>query len=421
MSSISKSRIFNKYRLILLFITIYCSQSTFALNLRYPGLINIFMIGVAVLVTVSTLWYRKGLYISKNAMVLLLLISANMLITAVFNADFSGGYILVIISYFQAIVLSNLYKREEFFEDYIKCFVFLIVVAIISQLLVMLNRSFLSGLPILTNSKGDQYIDFLFAIPSVNLAFFRINSIWGEAGMFGVFIGFALIFELFMVPRFINKTNLSIIIVGAICTMSATTFVVLVISYITFLFKKSNIRDRKVSNKMLLIIPIIVVATVALIMFLSPSGFESTFSKFKFDNISFRGRVMPIIYNYSNWLRSPIYGNGLINLSDIVQYIQYGGEYIHIRFNTTTSLIILNYFGIIYFLIHCYLIVAFVKRSYASNVLVKVLLLIMVFININTQALEFDQTLILILTSSLMQSQFINSRKGNIQPGKYLR
>ena len=396
-----------KIRKLLLFISIYCTQTSFALNLMFPERINSIMIASTLLIFVVLIILYKSIQIRLAT--ILLFVSLCMVLTALTNQHYSGGYVIVIMGFFQAMMFVSAYNRENFYEDYISIMVFLGLFSLVASLLVYNNWLGINGVfPVLINSVGDRYLNFLIAIPSITLSMFRVNGIWGEAGMFGVYLVFALLMELFYVHRPPKPQNIILLLLISILTLSATVFVVIALTCVTYYFTVKRADFLSKLKYIFVLIPIIVIV-VLLISYFSPGAFNAVFSKYDVNNISFIGRAAPIVYNISQWTDKPIFGNGLsLNLGEAFELMVFRGQFYRIRFNTTTSLIILNYFGIPMFCLHLFLVFRFSRchnwRAFKFGWLSRtIVLMIIVLININTQDVELDQTMSLLLMSSFMK------------------
>ena len=179
------------YKVILLFLVMYFSANSFVLVVKYAEKTVFITLFVVALTTLVSLF--KGRYnIRSDTFIVVMICIANILLTTVANG-YMNAYILLIMNFILALSAIKIFSKQDFVESYIFIMKVLSVFAIVIGLLNTVAPEALSMLKLYGGGDFNVYRDAVLSFQMVGVN--RINSIWGEPGMFAVFLVFALIFE----------------------------------------------------------------------------------------------------------------------------------------------------------------------------------------------------------------------------------
>ena len=383
-------------KILLLFFVVYFSCNSFLLTIKYSAYATVLMVLVVIIsILISKL---KGCYgVSRNCMALMCICLINVVLTAMFNG-YMNAYMLLILNMVLCVSFIHLYSRQEFYEIYIVVMKIFAIAAIIVGLINILAPNILTVFK--TYSYGESnshlYIDAILSFQASKLL--RINSIWGEPGMFSVFLIFALLLECFFVNRRIHVFNYVLFNIAILLTFSTNGLVCLLAVHFTVFFNNK----RKGENEKIMLVFIVLIAAALFSMsridWLRESLIGAT-SKLDSEDISFAGRLAPLLYNIQEGLRSPFFGHGIRGGIFFVDYPFYSG---YLICNTATTTLLFASFGIAYAAITVVLMWKFSKLSYTDSKVVKLLVFIIVIANVNTQAVHLDQIYYLLLFSVYM-------------------
>lgn len=294
-----------KYKVILLFLIVYFSSNSFILAVKYKNQSTIIMLAVVLLVGAVSL-YSGRYHISQNAWGLVILSGLNILLTSLANG-YMNGYMLLFLEFILALACIRLYSKSEFIESYIFIMKLLAMYAIVIGIINVMMPSLLSNFTVY--SDYNVYYDAIFAFQLADIQ--RINSIWGEPGMFAVFLIFAIVFECFYVDRSINYFNFVVLTIAEIMTFSSASYVCLALIMAAALVSaRKGSGERKVASIML-------VACIALYFAIKnipwmQTMIQNSVNKLEHtDGIEFIGRLAPILYNIQEGIKSFLWGNGI--------------------------------------------------------------------------------------------------------------
>lgn len=382
-------------RVLTLLIIIYFSCNSFVLAIKYESRATVIMF----LVTASAclLALVRGRYrVSKRVVNIIAVMVANIFLTILFTG-YMNAYMLLCLNFLLVLAIIKLMSRQDFFEAYIAAMKILAVFAIIVGLINIIMPSLLGGFPVYGHNVGTYYRDVFLAFQSV--ASFRINGIWGEAGMFSVYLVFALIFECFFVQREIKTWNLMLFAAAIFLTFSANGLVLLAaVTAILILTNRQNNPKAFIALFALIIAAIYAVNNVD---WISEQVIHAT-NKLDGSNISFAGRLAPALYNIEKGISSPIWGHGIQSGKFFVDYSFYSG---FLFCNTSTTTFLFSIFGVAFSFCTVYLMWRVSAINRTGNKLIGFLLFLVMVINVNTQAVHLDQIYYLILFSCFMNDE----------------
>lgn len=382
------------YKVFLLFLTVYFSCNSFVLAVKFENYSTYLMIILTLVVGMVAL--MRGYYnISNNAVFFILICAFNIGLTIILNG-YMAAYMLLLLNFILVVSYIRIYTKQEFYESYISVMKFLSIIAIIVGLINSFAPELLSVFPLVRGSVS-SYRDLLFALQISNAV--RINSIWGEPGMFSVFLVFALIFEGFYVNRKIKIVNYVIFVTAITLTFSTNGLICLTLILLALILNRNqNAKE----NRILLVTIVLVVCMIYAINNVDwfKEQILASSSKLNQDDISFVGRLAPILYNIIEGIKSPVAGHGLKGGSFYVDFSFYTGT---LFCNTSTTTFLFFTFGILFSGVTVYLMWKIVKNNmFINSKITEFLLFVIILINVNTQAVHLDQIYYIILFSVFM-------------------
>lgn len=389
------SRNVPKYKNVLVFLIIYFSSNSFVLTVKYGSWST--QITVAVLMIAIYFSIRRGIYhISQNVYGLITILLINVLCTALLNG-YTQGYLFFLIDCILVVAIIHLYSREEFIAAYVNAIFFLSIFAIATDILMVVFPSIMGSFRLYPISRTDAYYDLLFSFQ--NNTVIRINSVWGEPGMYAVYLIYALFFELMEMAGSTRKCVIVVLSIALFLTFSSTGYLCFAILIVAVGLGggKDSSKNKYLSLGFVAVILYVILSQTDVFQ----SQFGAATEKFETDNISFIGRVAPVLYNLQEGFKAPLFGHGLTGGKFFVDFSFYTG-YLACDTSTTTSLF--KCFGITIPAITIYLSYLVAKIQNIS-VLSKMILFILIILNVNTQNVLFDQLYWLILFIPFMRTQ----------------
>lgn len=382
-------------RSVILFLIIYFSCNSFVLAVKYERKTVQIMVGVCVLTIITAL--IKGRYvIPKNASLTVFALSFNIFLTAIFNG-YLNAYILLVMEFIMAICCIKLFSREEFYEYYIIILKLLSIFAVAVGLINNFAPAMLSGLKIYSLGDNYYYRDAFLSFQAIRL--FRINSIWGEPGMYSVFLTFALVFECFFINRKIKIFNLILFSIADILTFSTTGMICLAFLLIALVINNEGDRSKRRIVYAIFAVLILLIFASRRLSFISEQ-FSGALGKLNQEDLSFIGRLAPVLYNLKQGLISPLFGHGIQGGKFFVNLSFYTG---YLYCNTSTTTFIFASFGLLYSSITVILTWKLIKER-IRNKMCFVLAFSAIMLSINSQAVHLDQIYYIFLFSLFMYS-----------------
>lgn len=369
-----------KYKLIILFLNIYFSVNSFVLAVKYSVWSNQIMIAVVLLTAIVSV-IKGNNPVSQNGIVLLILAFLNIMCTA-FIYGYTGGYMLFCLNFILIVSILHLYTKEEFIESFVKIMCFLSIFALISGILSIVAPSVLGLFGQYRNSVFDVYADMFFAFQ--NTSVIRINSIWGEAGMYAVFLIFALFFETFNCNKEPSFRRILILSGALLLTFSTTGLVCYLLYVVALAFNRGRFQGRLLWGMGgIALLALVLINNVEVIQM----QFVTAGSKLSSDDISFIGRFAPIIYNIQEGLKNPIFGQGMTSGKFYVDYSFYQG---FLACDTSTTTALFKNFGLLLPSITVFLSFR-LARNETQTAMATIVSFVLLLVNVNTQNLIYDQ------------------------------
>ena len=384
-----------KYKVLLMLLIVFFSCNSFVLAVRFKSVSTAIMVAVIILVVLVSITKGHN-HIPRNACMLVLVCGLNILITSLVNG-YMNGYMLLFLEFVLSLACIRLYTKKEFVESYIFVIRFLAIYAIGIGIINLLVPGILSIFKTYYSSTNEIYYDAIFSFQSAGIQ--RINSIWGEPGMFSVFLIFAIVFECFFVDRPINYLTFSVLSLAEILTFSSAGYVCFALIMVTTI-----VSSRKGSNERKVAYSVLVVC-LALFFAINKFDWMQTMVQASVnkltgkENLSFIGRLAPMLYNIQEGVKSLFWGNGMQGQSFYVDFSFYRGL---LYCNTSTTTYLFNVFGIVISSISVYLTVKSVWLAKHHGVVLRLLLFIVLILNVNAQDVSLDQFYWIFLFLSFM-------------------
>lgn len=382
-------------KVLLLLVIIYFSCNSFVLAIKFENQASVIMLVVTAFTCLLALVSGRHI-VSIRVINIILVMTFNILLTMIFTG-FMNAYILLGLNFLLVLAIIKLMSRQEFFEAYIVAIKILSVFAIVVGLINILTPSLLGGFPLYAHKADYYYRDVFLAFQSVTG--FRINGIWGEPGMFSVYLMFALIFECFFVQREIKMVNFSLFTIAIFLAFS-TNGLVLLAMVIAILI----LDNRRNSPKVFIGLFILIFAAIYAVNHVDWISEQIIYATNKLDSsdISFAGRLAPVLYNIEKGFSSPIWGHGIQSEKFFVDYSFYSGFLIC---NTSTTTFLFSIFGVVFCFCTIYLTWKVSTINCSGNRFIGFLLFLVMMFNVNTQAVHLDQIYYLILFSFFMDDK----------------
>jgi len=384
-----------KIKILLLFIMLYFSVNSFSFLYKYYDRANIIMVIVAIIYTVASVAFGRN-SINNNIQIVVLFITLNVLMTCLIYG-YTGGYFMILLDLVICLATIRLFTKEEFYNAYTFIIELLSVLAIVVGVISVFIPDILRPLKHYSLSVGSTYADAFLCFQMVGAK--RINSIWGEPGMYAVFLILAIFFELFNSNKTVNIRKMVIFSIAMLFTFSPTGYVCYFLLLVAYL-----LNEKFNTNKLIVFIVVAIVFLAVSLLDIAKEQMETAVDKLFSENISFVGRVAPIYHNLKLGFKNPIFGTGISSAEKFyVEFLSYRG---YLLCNTSTTTFIFKTFGIF---IPTVWIVSYWKIACGSTkkLLARFFVFIALLININTQNVTYDQIIWITLIIPFLSTNII--------------
>lgn len=336
--------------------------------------------------------FLKKRRINKDIIIVLILILL-ILFTIVFNHEFRGFHIYMVLSIITAYVYCKVYSFTQMRENYLKIMAFLCIYSLITTYFIKYVGL---GIPKVTNTANVTLYNFIFsyAIPTSN--YIRNFGIFREPGVYQIFISLAMIFETIN-NKNVNKKRLILFTITMFSTFSTVGFVNLFIIYGIYFI--SNIKNIKLNRKWIYnIMSFVVVFIIAITMLMRnkviKSNIETALAKIE-SSESFtinNARWESITYLLPQVFDKPWFGNGC---SFFLQ---------ELKINTNTIISIFTIYGLPFGIIYTLLICNFCTKV-TQNIITKIGIFLILFFSLCCQYMPYNMFLWVIYFILFMKKQ----------------
>ncbi|MGX9220815.1 hypothetical protein ACWV27_20780 [Massilia varians] len=229
-------------------------------------------------------------------------------ITALFNFDFTGGYIYQVWIIGLGYLFSTRFSVAGFARVFTQYLFFLCCCSLVGFALAKSASPLLGLFPSGENSAGVEFTNLYFSAVFKETAEIRNGSIFREPGVFMIYIILALVFHLFKAPVKSFKF-IAVAIVSLATTYSTAGYLVLVLVFIAYSFKDGfSVFSARVAWLFAML-----AAALALFV-LDPAIFDTVFSKLDSGSASYGSsiaRLASVVTNFEIYISNAFVGAGL--------------------------------------------------------------------------------------------------------------
>jgi len=369
----------------------------------------LFFTGIFVLFFINTIILGKS-SINKTLINYSLVLTIIILFSILINQDYDIVNFVIISILFESIFFFTIVKPKDFIIIYIKSMVILSLYSLIMIYLTpQLFPSIISLFPIRYNPGGFAVIDYGLSFQYVGLVS-RNTGLFREMGIYSIYLNFSLFFMLF--SGFESKyKNISILIIiltilSTLSTSGLFTMVLLIGAYLL------NLNKHNLKATMKLVVLLIIIAIVlSTLMPISRMYFQDSLNKFLNKGSSYYGRVGSIFANIEAWKVSPIIGLGYTKSIEISEGFYSYSEVLH---NTSTTTTFLSMYGIIFTVLISAPIIFYVY-SLNLNTFSKILIILGLFLSLNSQRLFLDSLMYFLTYSFILLTIKHQKRLGDVE------
>lgn len=380
-------------QLFLVFIVFYISDDTvlFGTNINSLFIIAKYILYAFLMLGFSTIAYirykeKRFKTDSYRSNILIFLIFISYLLTIGINLDLRPGYFVEMMVFMLAACIVNYINFRDFFNCFNKILYFFSVCSLIVLVFNFTLPSIFRIFPTTINYANTEFSNLLVAVVFKDISFFRNTGIFREPGVFIIYLSLGLIYQLFV----LKKANLKYTIVYCITlltTLSTTGFLVLLITILGSIFKKSTLKLKLISS--------FIVVTFILAFLLIPAINEMVFGKLNEDSsdyISAFSRISSFSVPLLIFFHNPLWGSGLTRFVDLYSLYSlklFGFELEASQASTNTILNKFATFGLVYGSIVVYGIFK-LARTLGKIFLVRIFIFAILIILFSSQELRFS-------------------------------
>ena len=313
---------------------------------------------------------ERGFSISKSLRTAFFAFFAVMILITTVATQYATFYLRVFATIYLAYEVSERFDYKILIDIYRSFMTFVTSLALIGYFAVNVI-GIGNELPKFTNINGEVYrgiglFNFIERLPERNCALF-----W-EPGLFATALTFALIFEMIYVNRK-SVFRIILFVAGIITANSTAGYVMLVLLLVLASLKiepKQKLLRILLSFAQITVVIIAIAAFMNLDKILIASGLSQngTFAKLMSGTLSESQRGRAIQDSFSLFLDSPIWGNGIVKISQNMNYIA----------DTATSIYAMSIFGFLGGGYSLFFIVGGLKQR-RVNLMTRVVLIIIIF------------------------------------------
>jgi len=406
-----KTMLILKY--ILVFLSIILSADSLIFGAVGYALLGYVRFVFYFVMSLSLVFFSK-IKIKSDIFIIFLVISCIILMSSVFNNDFSLGHLVLILIYIYSMIFISYINIDEFIKIFQNVVFVLALISLIVYLLSVSMYSFVNILPKITNKAGNQFYSlFIMNIPDI-YALYRNFGLFREPGVYQMYLNVSLIFMLFYKNIEAKIYKISIIILTILSTFSTTGYIVMLSLLLTFFILTNN--KKKFKYFLGLISTIILFIIFAKLFNYNIIELVFLTKNISATSISETERYLSVFVNLYIGFNNLLYGAGISHTVELFQYFTKNIYYFETIHNTNHILIKFANFGIIYLIISLVGYYNFVKSLNNSTVATWFLFITLMIMFIGEEVtfspifniIMFYGFLNLNLCSSIEQKSFVN-------------
>lgn len=390
-------------QLLIVFVLIYFCFDSLVSTLITTTQISSMALSLFMLITFFIEVFRGRCRINRMLLLLCLIEISIIFMNMLFNSDDSMFNFVIIANIFIAFCICSILTFEEFSENVIKVMLFLCIFSLLALYVFRPIIEMLGFFPVYYNSSNTpfRFVGFSFILDSYG--YIRNTGIFREMGVYQFFITLALIFEMFFVKRKMRMLNVIIFSITIITTFSTAGILQLFMILIIYIINVGKSDKTQMGNFLISLSCFLIIAYICSIFI---PDFSNTYQQAitKMDDSS-NGSYLPRYYsipsNILTWAEKPFLGHGITNGYQASLDMLLGQYSLH---NTSTTTIFLMLYGAVFCFIATFPLLMLALKIEA-NIIVKLLIFIVLLVSMNTQALEYDQFVMVVLFCAFMRSQ----------------
>lgn len=302
-------------------------------------------------------------------------------LSALFNLDFRGGYIITIMFFFTSYLYIRVVPLKTFIIVFEKIIWWITLISVPIFILCFFVPGIRAVVPTVTNSGFNTYANFFVTVVPLwdtDSSLFRMYGPFSEPGVYQIYLNLSLLFHIYINNGQLQLKKAIVYILAVLLTQSTTGYLCLAIVLISYIFRKNRGKSK---YKNYFISALIIVAFTILYIRTSLFTAESeVFDKFTNESVSAVSREASITVNAEIFMKSPIFGVGFSSVSSIFEGIcksKYG--FSQGISNTNTVLFYFATLGIFFGLLFLYAFYLFCRR-FGNNTMTKNLVFISVLL-----------------------------------------
>lgn len=272
-----------------------------------------------------------------------------MLLSAVYNNNLMIGYGLRIVIMGAGFLFAVVYSLDKFMYVFERIIYTIALASIVIYVIGVLLPSAYSVFPTVYNIQAFPFYNaFISVIPKWSDGnVLRLYGPFREPGVYQMYLNMALLFFIDLNGKLTLKRAI-VYIVAIILTFSTTGYIVLLFTFLYYVFKNESKKSRIQKNFIILLILLSITILSLYTTLFSADSF--VFGKlFNDESKSGTARFASILGNLSIFASSPIFGVGITRLPELfVNYIEINYGFFDVKSNTSTIFVPFATFGILY-------------------------------------------------------------------------
>ena len=350
MSNLNSGR---KMPLFVVFIILYVSNDTLLFGTNKNQIF--FYLQMAILASLLVVMLFMEHYVSRNQIIILLILTGFSLVSMIINLDINIKYFYEIFVFVLSLLIVSSIDVDSFLIAYQKILYVLDIASIILFLLFEFSYGNVLKFPYILNDSDLKYfyfgLGFLEDLPHSVIP--RSYGIFREPGVYFVFLTLAIVFELFYFEGK-SKKRLLVYFIALMLTFSTAAYIIMALiipAYVFDLFRKKNVIIKNFS----FLIPLVLVG----FLFISYFGWDNiskvVFGKLGTSNSSVDSRFGSVITDINMASENLITGKGWTFVEKEFNNFSMSAGYGELH-NTNTLLKMLALHGTFYFVLVLFLI-----------------------------------------------------------------
>lgn len=306
---------------------------------------------------------------------------AIIVLSALANFDFRGGYIITIMFFLTSYLYIRIVPLKTFLIVFEKIIWWITLISVPIFILCFFVPEIRSLVPILTNSNFNSYANFFVTVVPLwetDSSLFRMYGPFNEPGVYQIYLNLSLLFHIYLNEGQLQLKKGVVYILAVLLTQSTTGYICLAIILISYIFRKNRGRSK---YKNYFISALIIAAFSILYSRTTLFTAESdVFGKITNESVSAVSREASITVNAEIFMRNPILGVGFSSVTSMFESIcksKYG--FSQGISNTNTVLFYFATLGIFFGLLWIYAFYLFFRR-FGNNTMSKNLVFISVLL-----------------------------------------